>query len=176
MSFQNLFGNNTSYNENIRAYYVAPKEEYLFQEEIKASNYTASILDLKKGYLDRTVKSKRDLINSNSSETLPSYFQQDRQLFKGKDGTSDAYTKRGKDMEMMEYFERQTTQEQAWRFETSNTYIDFKSGGKVFIGDDEYVIMLVINQLGIGNVPNFLSVRNNPKSLNRWGVKTLILV
>ena len=175
MSFQNLFGNNTAYNENVRAYYVAPKEEYFFQEEVKNTNYTKNILELKKSYQDRVNKEKRDLQNPNEIVNAPEYWQQDRSLFYGKDGTSDAYTKRGKDMEFDEYMERQMTQKQSWRFETSNTFIDFKAGGKVYIGNTEYMIMLVINQLGIGNIPNHLKVRNNPNNLDRWGVKTLIL-
>lgn len=174
-SFAKMMGANTAYNEDIRAYYVAPKEEYLFQEEVERSNYTKSAQEMKKAYQEAVNKKLRDEIDPNEPSLPPTYWQTDRMFFKGKDGTSDAYTKRGKDLEFDEYMERQLTQKQAWRLETSNTYIDFVAGGKVFIGDDEYIIIKVINQLGVGNIPNFLKVRNNPRTLNNWGVKTLIL-
>ena len=51
--------------------------------------------------------------------------------FYGKDGTSNAYVKRGLDDEEVEYFDRALTQGQSWRIETNNQSIDFEVGGKI---------------------------------------------
>lgn len=174
MSFAKLMARNTSYNENVRAYYIEPKEEFLLQEEVKNTKYLTDIHSLVDAY---EVATNQNITNITNPEltTSPEYLKKHAMLFHGKDGTSDAYTKRGKDNEFMEYMERQMTQGQAWRFETSNSYLNFLAGGKIIIGKKQYTIVLVINQLGVGNIPNALHVRNNPDMLENWGVKTLIL-
>lgn len=172
MGLGRIAGGNTAYNENVKAVYYEPLEEWAFQEDLKQSNYNTSINALKEAYLNRVNREHRA---NNSNVVRTSYFSEKGVTFYGKDGTSDAYTKRGMDLEEFEYLDRQLTEKQAWRFETSNTYINFKVGSKIFIGEEEYVVVFIINQLNIGNIGNSLKARPNPNIIRRWGVKTLIL-
>lgn len=172
MSLEFVVGGNTAYNENIEAIYYEPIAEWKFQEDLKSSGYNKSLKSLKEAYEKRVNKNIRDK-SENGNNT--SYWSKQGITFFGKDGTSDAYTKRGMDLEEVEYLDRQLTEKQAWRLETSDTYIDYKVGAKVFIGNTEYIIVFIINQLNIGNIGNFLKARPNPNIVNRWGVKTLIL-
>lgn len=171
MGLEMIVGGNTAYNEDVKAYYIAPKKEWeLSQEFEKAQQKNTSILAIKENFLNK-MNSELNNINNSKNEI----WLEEEILFYGKDGTSDAYTKRGADIEYFEYFERQITEKQAWRFETSTSKIDFMVGGKVKIGNKDWVIMKVINQLNIGNIGNFIKARPNMDLLYRWGVKTLIL-
>lgn len=171
MGLEMVVGGNTAYNEDVRAYYIAPKKEWQLSQEVeKAQKDNKSILSIKNNYIN---KMEREL--NSEGEGIDEIWVEEEVLFYGKDGTSDAYTKRGADIEYFEYFERQVTEKQAWRFETSTSKIDFMIGGKIKIGNKDWVIMKVINQLNIGNIPNFIKARPNMDLLYRWGVKTLIL-
>lgn len=171
MGLEMITGGNVTYNEDIRATYIPPKKEWeLAQDFEEAQKENTSINAIKENYIK---KMYQDL--SGKGEPKTNMWSEEQTLFFGKDGTSDAYTKRGADIEFFEYFERQYTEKQAWRFETSNSYIDFKVGGKVIIGQKEWVIMKVINQLNIGNIGNVIKARRNMDLIYRWGIKTLIL-
>lgn len=174
MSLEFILGGNTSYNQDVEAYYYAPLKEWEINDKVieNASNNNISVQDIKKSYMTKINKQLRDKEPNYINNTL---WNESQEIFFGKDGTSDAYTKRGMDIEFFEYFDRQVTEKQAWRFETNDSYIDFKVGAKVIIGKKEFVIMKVINQLNIGNIPNFIKARPNMDLLDKWGVKTLIL-
>lgn len=173
MSLEFVVGGNVSYNEDIKAFYIPPKKEWELANEFKeAQDTNRSLQDIKDAYVR---KMDIELNGGTNDETLGKIWVDEKTIFFGKDGTSDAYTKRGADIEYFEYFERQVTERQAWRFETSTSFIDFKIGGKVIIGEKEWVIMKVINQLNIGNIGNVIKARRNMDLIYRWGVKTLIL-
>lgn len=171
MGLEMITGGNVSYNEDIRATYIPPKQEWQLDREFEQAQSTnASISDIKNKFIK-----KMNFELNGIGDLTNDIWQEEQTLFFGKDGTSDAYTKRGADIEFFEYFERQFTEKQSWRFETSNSYIDFKVGGKVIIGQKEWIIMKVINQLNIGNVGNVIKARRNMNLIYRWGIKTLIL-
>ena len=167
-----IMGQSTTFNEDIKAWYHAPLNEYDFDKNIKNSNYMESIDDLKKAFEIAIGKTKVEDVNDR---TKGQYFDETGQLFFGKDGTSDAYVKRGLDNDMVSYFERQETSKRTWRFSTSTSNIEFKSGGKVFVGDKEWVIIKVINQLSTNDIENQLKSRRNMNLVENWGYKTLIL-
>lgn len=171
MSLTFILGSSTTFNENIKAEYYEPLKEYDFENAIRNADFNESILSLKNAYLNRVDRNKRNV----SGDSNTKYFSDVSKVVFGKDGTSDAYVKRGLDHDLVEYFERQETEKRSWRFETTNSLINFKNGGKVIIGSKEYIIIKVINQINTADIPNLLNTRPNMELLENWGVKTLIL-
>lgn len=175
MSLTMIMGQATTFNEDIKAYYHAPLKEYDFEKKIKESNYTANLDSLKKAFelATKRVKPKDEFEANSMNDTI--YFKETGRMFFCKDGTSDAYVKRGLDSDLDSYFERQEINKKTWRIETSTTYIDFVAGGKVFIGEDEWTIIRAINLFAGSGIENSLKGRPNVNLLRKWTVKILIL-
>lgn len=167
-----IMGKSTDFNEDIKAYYHEPLKEYDFDKKIKESNYQASLSSLKHAWQIAVNEKKVDNVEERDKSQ---YFDETGVMFFGKDGTSDAYVKRGLDSDLFSYFERQEIDKRTWRLQTSVSHIDFKSGGKIFVGEDEWVILKVINQLSTNDIENQLKTRPNMNLIQHWGLKTLIL-
>lgn len=167
-----IMGQSTTFNEDIKAWYHPPLKEYDFDKNIKQSNYNKSIDDLKKAFEIATGQTKLDNIDDIPKTQ---YYDETGMMFFGKDGTSDAYVKRGLDNDMVSYFERQEINKRTWRFSTSVSHIDFKAGGKIFVGNKAWVIIKVINQISTNDIENQIKARWNMELFENWGYKTLIL-
>lgn len=167
-----LMGSSTTFNEDIKGFYHEPLKEYDFDKNIRESNFNASIDDLKRAF---QVANGEIQIDDVEERDKTQYFNESGRVFYGKDGAGDAYVKKGIDADLVSYFERQETEKRTWRMATSTTHIDFKSGGKVFIGGREWVILKVINQLSTNDIENNLKARSNMSIVETWGAKILIL-
>ena len=167
-----IMGQSTTFNEDILGTYYPPKNEYDFEKDIRESNYTASIADLKRAF---DIANNNIKVDNVEERDKSQYYDETGITFYGKDGTSDAYVKRGLDADIVSYFERQEVNQRTWRFSTSSSDIDFKGGGKIVIGNKEWVIIKVINQFSTNDIENQLKVRTNMNLLEYWGYKTFIL-
>ena len=100
MSLTMIMGQSTTFNEDIKAYYHAPLKEYDFEKKIKESNYTANLDSLKKAFelATKRVKPKDEFEADSINDTI--YYKQTGRMFFCKDGTSDAYVKRGLDYDL----------------------------------------------------------------------------
>jgi hypothetical protein len=96
--------------------------------------------------------------------------------FHFRDGKSDVYTKGGYDFQVFEYLERQLGESQKWRIETNETYIDFKAGGKIIVGDREFIILKVLTIITSGTTPNKFLAMDTPKGFERFAPKILAIV
>jgi len=96
-------------------------------------------------------------------------------VFYFRDGKSDVYTKGGLDFQVFEYLDRQLGQSQKWRIETSATHVDFKSGGKIVVGEKEFIILKVLTIITSGTTPNKFMAMNTPKGFERFAPKLLAI-
>lgn len=148
---------------NIEARYFEPKEEFKVAEEVPNYN-SMSVSDLVNHVKQKDIKDK-------------AYWANEGITFYGKDGATDAYTKSGESEEIVEYFDRQFMNQRVWRFETNESYIDFKAGGIVRLeGDDkDWVILHVIHVFNTGTVQNRYFYLQDPSVMKRFANKILIL-
>ena len=158
---------NTLHGKNIQALYRGPKEELDFKEELK-------------DYEDMSIDSLLALIPKNwFEETDNDNWEDNYTAFSGKDGQTNAYVKQGIDSEVVEYLDRQQTNEYTWKFATDDNHIYFKVGGKVQTRGREWFVLKVITPDGTATTTNkFNAMDTGPYNtrLLQLGLKTLLLV
>lgn len=154
------------HGKNISAFYLEPKEEWQFENEIPNFN-ELSVNDL----LNLIPKNWHDNGNKSYWKTT------DRQFFSAKDGQTNAYVKRGVDEELDEFMDRQEVQRNTWQIATDDPIV-FRAGGKVIVMGKEYFVLKVILQQSTGTYQNkFNAMDTHPENdrLMLVGVKTLVL-
>ena len=156
--------------QNLEGYYQAPIEELKLEEVVP-------------NYKDMTLAEVKAMINddfidnfTDSDGNKVEYWNEDKHHFFFRDGKSDVYTKGGLDYQVFEYLDGQYSENQKWRIETNATHIDFKAGGKVTIGNEEYRILKVLTILTSGTRPNKFSAMRTPDNFDRFATKMLALV
>ena len=65
---------------------------------------------------------------------------------------------------------------QKWRIETSATHLDFKAGGKIIVGEREFIILKVLTIITSGTTPNKFMAMNTPKGFERFAPKMLAII
>lgn len=162
----NLGMTSSLHGKNIGAYYLAPKNEWNYEEELPNFD-DLSVSEI----LEQIPKNWKD----NGDMT---YWQsKERVFFNAKDGQTNAYVKRGIDEELDEFLDRQEVQKYAWQLATDEPII-FKSGGKVLVMGREYFILKVILQQATSthqNVFNAMNTDPENERLQLFGLKTLVL-
>ncbi len=113
---------------------------------------------------------------TDSSGNKVTMYDEDGKVFNFRDGKSDVYTKGGLDFEVFEYLDRQLGESQKWRIETSETYIEFKAGGKIVINSKEFIIFKVLTIITSGTAPNKFMAMNTPEGFERFAPKLLAIV
>lgn len=159
----NGYYGNKSFNMNIECYYRKPKKPLDFKETFP-------------NYNKMSIKQIREGVPKNYNDKNEDFWYDEQFKFYGKDGTSNAYVKRGLDMEEIEYFDRALTNGQSWRLETNNPKINFESGGKIIAGGREWIIVKIIGQQSTQTVQNKLWWGSTKKDLVKNSIKTFILV
>lgn len=168
-----IMGQLTTFNEDVKAYYYEPLREQDFINNIKESNYMITPEKLKENMLKRMNK---EYEQKNPLTENTQYYSSVGIPFFGRDGTSDAYVKRGVDSDIAEYFDRQQLAKRSRRFQTSNSSIDFKSGGKIVIGSKEWIIAKIINIQSGSDFDNKVKGTYNMDLLENFGNKIFILI
>jgi hypothetical protein len=154
---------NKSFNMNIKCYYRAPKKSLDFKESFP-------------NYNKMSVRQIREGIPKNYNDNNEDFWYEEQVIFYGKDGTSNAYVKRGLDDEEVEYFDRALTQGQSWRIETNNQSIDFEVGGKIIAAGREWIIVRIVRQQTTQTIQNQLWWGETQKDIGKLGTKLFILV
>jgi len=77
--------------------------------------------------------------------------------------------------QVVEYLDRQQTQNQKWRLETNST-MDFKAGGKVIVAGQEFLIAKVLTILTTGTRTNKFLAMRTPLGWQRYGNKMIVLM
>lgn len=152
--------------QNQLGYYLEPKEEVDIVESIP-------------NWRNMTTKQVQEYYESRqlfTSEDNMDYIKKHRVPFYCKDGTTNVYTKRGFDIDITELLDRQLTEKQTWRLQTTNTSIDFKAGGRIYVGNRKFIIIKVINQISTETVQNKYYARRNMDDWTKLGIKLLVLV
>lgn len=150
-------------------YYHAPKKELDLVRDIP--NFKQKNL----AQLKALINSDFTKFGQDENNNL-SYIENEGQHFKFRDGKSDVYTKGGLDFEVFEYLDRQMGEKQKWRLETNNTQIDFKAGGKIYVGGQEFVIVKVLTILSSGtNKQKYLGMKT-PKNFDEYAPKLLAVI
>lgn len=163
---RNFINAQRGFLQNQLGYYLAPKEEVDIVKNIP--NFRDMTTKQIQDYYD-----KRQLFtDENNKEFIDEY----KKPFYCKDGTTNVYTKRGFDIEIDEILDRQLVEKQMWRLQTTNTSIDFKAGGRIYVGDRKFTIIKVINQISTETVQNKFYARRNMENWNKLGIKLLVLV
>lgn len=158
----------TPYNENILMYYRQVKTD---KEVITDKpDFDKMSIQQRISYLDKNF-SNGITIDGKKVDI----YEDDKIPFYGKDGESDAYVKRGLDIEEIEFLDNQFANGRAWRIETSDSYIDFRVGGQVIIDNTEWRIVKIIYALNTGTSQNRLWANPNTELMQRGATKTLIL-
>jgi len=162
------FGQTSSlHGKNIDAYYRAPKKEQQFANEVSS---------LKEPTLNELIA----LVPKNwHDDTSTDYWVDERVLFSGKDGQTNAYVKRGVDDEDVEILDRQQTNKYSWFFATEDNHIHFLAGGKIYARGREWFLLKVITQDSTSSTTNKYSAMDTTpysKFLLQLGLKTLVLV
>lgn len=153
----------------LKGYYYAPKRELDLVKDIP-------------NFKDKNLAQLKALINTDfakfgndEGENL-SYVENEGQTFFFRDGKSDVYTKGGLDFEVFDYLDRQMGEKQKWRLETNNTQVDFKAGGKIVVGGEEFVIVKVLTILSSGtNKQKYLGM-GTPNNFSRYAPKMLAVI
>lgn len=155
------------YGKNIRGNYRGPKEELDFKDGLE-------------NFEDLSMQSLLSLIPENwFEENDNDYWEDDVTGFWGKDGQTNAYVKQGVDNEIVEYLDRQQTNQYVWQFATDDNHIYFKVGGKVYARGREWFIVKVITQDNTSTTTNkYNAMDTSPKNkrLLQFGLKTLVLI
>lgn len=156
--------------QGIDAFYQAPIEELVLEEVVpKFKEMTLAELKAKidVDFIDNFTDDNGDRVE---------YWNSTKVHFFCRDGKSDVYTKGGLDYQVFEYLDSQVGERQKWRIETNATHIDFKSGGKVTIGDEEYRIIKVLTIITSGTRPNKFLAMKTPNGWDRYATKMLALI
>lgn len=154
---------NKSFNMNLKCYYREPKKTLDFRETFPRFN-------------SMSVKQIKEYVPKNYNDNGEDFWYDEKHIFWGKDGTSNAYVKRGLDDEEIEYFDRALAQGQSWRLETNNQNIDFKAGGKISAGGRDWIIIKVINQQATQTVQNQFWWQDTNKNIAKQGIKMFIMI
>ncbi len=153
----------------LTGYYHAPKKELDIIKDIP--NFKEMNLAQIKAMINKDFSK---FGNVDETETLE-YIEKNGQMFKFRDGKSDVYTKGGLDYQVVEYLDRQQTQNQKWRLETNST-MDFKAGGKVIVAGQEFLIAKVLTILTTGTRTNKFLAMRTPLGWQRYGNKMIVLM
>ncbi len=154
----------------IEGYYQAPLSELKLEEMIP--QYKNMTLNELKAYIDEDFVDGFVDGDGNKLE----YWDDTKVHFFCRDGKSDVYTKGGLDYAVFEYLGNQVGESQKWRIETNATHIDFKAGGKITIGDEEYRILKVLTIITSGTRPNKFLAMKTPTHWARYSTKMLALI
>lgn len=163
---RNFVNSQRGFLQNILAYYLEPKQEVDIVNDVP--NFRNMTTKQIQDYYE-----KRELF---TSEDNMDYISKEKRPFYCKDGTTNVYTKRGFDIEIDEILDRQLIEIQMWRLQTTNTSIDFKSGGRIYVGEKVFTIIKVINQISTETVQNKFFARRNMNGWIKLGIKLLVLV
>lgn len=155
--------------KNIEGLYIPPKTEF----------------ELEKTFPNFKEMSIQDIKNSlpknwtEYSGNVDYWDKQEPQHFTAKDGQTNAYVKSGIDEEVIEYLDREETQENTWQIQTDDTHLKFVAGGKIIIGNREYFLAKVVSMQQTSTYQNKLYAMNTgarTDNFKKVGVKLLILV
>lgn len=163
---RNFVNSQRGFLQNILAYYLEPKHE-------------VDIVDTIPNFRNMTTKQIQEYYDDRelfTGEENMEYVSKHKKPFYCKDGTTNVYTKRGFDVEIDEILDRQLIEKQVWRLQTTNTSINFKSGGRIYVGDKKFTIIKVINQISTETVQNKFFARRNMENWTKLGIKLLVLV
>lgn len=156
--------------QGFRGVYYAPKEELDLRTQFPKFE-TMNLAQLK-------AKVETDFVNNfkdENGDTVTMYETRGIPFF-FRDGKSDVYTKGGYDFQVFEYLDRQLGESQKWRIETNATHLDFKAGGKIVVGEREFIILKVLTIITSGTTPNKFMAMNTPKGFERFAPKLLAVV
>lgn len=155
--------------QGLEASYYAPKQELNLERDFKG--FTGwNLAQLKSKVEADFVKSYKDADGNQVS-----IHEDVERKFHFRDGKSDVYTKGGLDYQVVEYLDRQQTQNQKWRLETNST-MDFKAGGKVIVAGQEFLIAKVLTILTTGTRTNKFLAMRTPLGWQRYGNKMIVLM
>lgn len=155
--------------KNIDAKYRAPKNARLFGmaiEEAEVTSISQLIARIPQNYID-----EQTLVTGDK-------WLDDFEWFSGKDGQTNAYVKRGLDVELVEVADGTETPVFAWHFATDDTHIDFQVGGKVYTMGREWTCIKIITQFSRGTTSNKFYAMETVENdfAQRIGIRTLVLV